>query len=256
MLLPDVPWADAFLWSCAALLLAELLGVLPVAVVGRQLRVYASLWRSFGGGGRPDQDSFGGGGRPDQGIQGTGGRSDQYTVLCNFSFWSRVWISDVDLWRHLNNCRYYQRCEEGRFHFLFRSGLGAFMHKRKYVAGLAGCLLRFRRELRPLQAFRVQTRLIGWDDRSFFLEHKFFATDGFVHAHGLSTYKLVKATCARGVTPARILRELAVDGSGGVAADAIVLVFPDERVVEEKGVAGLKAVDEWSSACLGAKKKK
>ena len=232
-------WADAgdaLLWSCAALLLGELFGVLPVAVVARQLRVYVSLWRSSGTGGKSDEGA------------------DTPASLSSFSFWSRVWLSDIDLWRHLNNCRYYQRCEEGRFHFLFRSGLGALMHEKKYTAGLAGCLLRFRRELRPLQSFRVQTRLIGWDARSFFIEHKFFSAEGFVHAHGVSTYKLVKAVCAMGVSPAQILRELYYkdkirDGSTDKGAS----LFPDERLTE-KGLNGLKVVDNWSSLVLGAKK--
>ena len=232
-------WENTFLWSSAALLLAEVLGVLPVAVIGRQLRVLASLWRSFCDG-RPG---------PDQSSDG----DPSPEVLGDFSFQTRVWLSDVDLWGHLNNCRYYQRCEEGRMHFFLRSNLGALMRKRKYFGGVAGCMLRFRRELRPLQFFSVRNRLLGWDSRSFFIEHKFCAADGFVHAHGLSTYKLTKATCAKGVTPAQILREL--HGAAAVDEKAMRAFFPDEKAMEEKGLAGLKAVHDWSSACLGVKKK-
>ena len=209
----------SILATLGAFLLAELFGMLPVAVFFRQIRGLLSLWRTFAHG------------------RGSSDTNCRGAVKQEFSFWSRVWLSDVDLFMHMNNCRYYQRCEEGRYHFLMRSGVGALMYKKGHKAGVAGCVVRFRRELKPLQAFQVKTSLAGWDERSFFIEHKFCAPDGFVHAQGLSIYKLTKAMLKKGITPASILREL---------EDNSALTISDLQM-DHEGLRGLKAFEDWSS---------
>ena len=113
---------DHFLVACSLLGLAEFFGIAPVAVMGRQIRAALEILMF----GEKGSDSDGKG-------EGTD------VPLSWYSFWSRVWLSDVDFWGHKNNCRYYQRCEEGRFHMLMRSGLHKYMGKNNIKAGLAGC---------------------------------------------------------------------------------------------------------------------
>jgi hypothetical protein len=144
------------LWTFFLLGLAETFGVAPVLVLGRQIRVALTILLFSKRGSDNDNDA------------GSKGK----TVTAWYSFHSYVYLSDVDMWGHMNNCKYYERCENGRFEMLMRSGLHDYMASKKYHAGLAGCLLRFRRELRPLQKFHVCTRIVGWDSRSFFFEHR------------------------------------------------------------------------------------
>ena len=173
-------------WLFAGLGLLECLGLLPVAVIARQLRQYGALHAAlWSGQGTPDADD-----------DDTNANTPK--VLRWYSFWSRVWLSDVDFWLHQNNVRYYSRCEEGRFQVLLRSGLSQHMVRNKYISGLAGCVVRFRRELRPLQRYRVRSRISGWDERSIFIEHQFCSEDGFVHAHGMATFKLIRKVCEKG----------------------------------------------------------
>ena len=211
-------------FALAGLFIAECLGVFPVMVLGRQLRQFFALAWTLCGRGAPDDDA--------DNQQGP-------SVLRWYSFGSRVWLSDMDFWGHQNNVRYYQRCEEGRFQVLLWSGLQGHMHRHKYTAGLAGCVLRFRRELTPLQSYRVRSRVAGWDERSMYIEHRFVGTNGFVHAHGLSTIKLVRAVTERGVTPASVLREFEPSS-----------VFPEIQASD--GVGALGVLDEWSSKCFTA----
>ena len=214
--------------ALAGVLAAECLGVFPAMVLGRQLRQFFALAWTFCGRGAPDSD--------DDNQHGP-------SVLRWYSFRSRVWLSDLDFWGHQNNVQYYKRCEEGRFQVLLRSGLQTYMHRHKYTAGLAGCVVRFRRELTPLQNYRVRSRVAGWDERSMYIEHRFVGKDGFVHAHGLSTLKLVRKVTERGVTPYTILSEFEPSS-----------VFSEIQASD--GVGALRMLDEWSSKSFTAAKGK
>jgi acyl-CoA thioesterase FadM len=42
---------------------------------------------------------------------------------------------------------------------------------------LSGSAIRYRRELRPFQAFVLESRIIAWTGTSFVMEHRFLARD-------------------------------------------------------------------------------
>ena len=103
----------------------------------------------------------------------------------------RVWPLDVDFWNHLNNARYNRYLEYSRYHWLIRTGLGKAIRKLGVHWGLGGVFVRFRRELKPFQAFFVVTTLGGWDERSIYMEQTVETRSAdasgadvrFVHAH-------------------------------------------------------------------------
>jgi acyl-CoA thioesterase FadM len=193
----------------------EFFGLLPIAIVSRQVRQYFSIT-----------------------LSSTHKENDGNNVLGWYSFNSRVWPSDVDFWLHQNNVRYNSRCEEGRFHVMLRSGLGKYIREKEYVGGLSSNLVRFRRELKPFQQYCVKSRISGWDEKSFFIEHLFCSlNDGFVNAHGMSTFKLVRKVCEKGITPAKILRGIDKKSK-----------FTD--VCLSDGIDALKNFDAWSSNCF------
>ena len=127
----------------------------------------------------------------------------------------------------MNNCVYNRWVEAGRFHFLLRSGLTQYLHAKKIHWGLSGCSLRFRREIAPFQRFQVTTKLAGWDERSLYLETLFLhPSTGFVHAHGLSSFKLSKREVGRGINILKILNSaIPLDGEA---------VMVEEEEEEEK----------------------
>ena len=64
---------------------------------------------------------------------------------------------------------------------------------------------KFRRELKLFEAFEVHTRLLGWDEKWIFMEHRFISQErvvGVVIMRGL--FRSAKGTIA----PAEFIREL------------------------------------------------
>ena len=85
----------------------------------------------------------------------------------------RVWPTDIDLYRHMNNGRYFQIMDVARFSWLVRTGTVKVLTQQGWGALLGGSLMRFRLSLRAFQRYTVATRLICWDDRWYYLEHVF-----------------------------------------------------------------------------------
>jgi len=100
---------------------------------------------------------------------------------CNF----RVLPTDLDINLHMNNGRFLQIMDLARIDWLLRTGIlqNALCQHRRLVLG--GVIVRYVRELRVLQRYTVATRLIGWDRRFFYIEHKFESPDGRVVAVGV-----------------------------------------------------------------------
>ncbi len=85
----------------------------------------------------------------------------------------RVWPHDVDVFGHMNNGRYLQIMDTARSTWMARCGALGVMRRNKWGAALGGGSIRFRKALKPLQRYRVTTRLVTWDKRWFYLEHGF-----------------------------------------------------------------------------------
>lgn len=98
----------------------------------------------------------------------------------------RVWPQDIDLFGHMNNGRYLQIMDVARSHWMLRCGALGVMARQRWGAALGGGSIRFRRPLKPFQSYQVQTRLLCWDRRWFFLEHGFIDAEGHTVAVGIS----------------------------------------------------------------------
>eukprot|EP01063_Lacrimia_lanifica_P010850 TRINITY_DN17605_c0_g1_i1.p1 TRINITY_DN17605_c0_g1~~TRINITY_DN17605_c0_g1_i1.p1 ORF type:complete len:258 (+),score=51.89 TRINITY_DN17605_c0_g1_i1:60-833(+) len=110
-------------------------------------------------------------------------------------FTTRVWPGDMDLYGHMNNVVYNARMEWGRHLFDAECGLLTYFHKNRIAVGLYTTTVKFRRELRLLQGFRVRTRLLGWNERTFYFEH-LFETEAqgrtALHAQGISLLRIAR----------------------------------------------------------------
>jgi acyl-CoA thioesterase FadM len=90
----------------------------------------------------------------------------------------RVLPTDLDINVHMNNARYLAVMDLGRFDLILRSGIWRVVHKRRLQPVLGGSLVRFRRPLGPFQRFSLKTRLLGWDERWFYIEQLMESADG------------------------------------------------------------------------------
>jgi acyl-CoA thioesterase FadM len=90
----------------------------------------------------------------------------------------RVWPHDLDINIHMNNARYLALMDLGRFDLIVRAGLWRAVLRHHWQPVLAGSVVRFRRPLRPFQRFTLSTRMIAWDEKWMYLEHRVESAEG------------------------------------------------------------------------------
>lgn len=100
----------------------------------------------------------------------------------------RVWPHDLDLNLHLNNGRYLTLMDLGRIDFVLRTGLWRPILANKWAPIISTAAIRFRRELRPFEAFTIETRLVAWSDTTAVMEQTFVS-----HHQRVAARALVKA---------------------------------------------------------------
>ena len=92
----------------------------------------------------------------------------------------RVWPNDIDFNLHLNNARYLSVMDYGRVHLLARAGLLQLILKERWSPVVGAVWMTYRRSL-PLGAeYKLETRLVCWDERWFYMEQTFTGAQGLV----------------------------------------------------------------------------
>jgi acyl-CoA thioesterase FadM len=94
-------------------------------------------------------------------------------LLAMTSIRLRVWPNDLDVNLHVNNGRYLALADIGRIHWFLHTGLLAVARRQRAFPVIGDAIAKFRRDMRAFQSFELQTRLMGWDQRWGFLEHRF-----------------------------------------------------------------------------------
>jgi len=85
----------------------------------------------------------------------------------------RVWPTDIDLNFHLNDGRYVSISGLGRLDVMLRTRLLRRALKRGWYPVVGSVVVRYRREIRPFEKFELHSRILGWDDKWFYFEHRF-----------------------------------------------------------------------------------
>lgn len=94
--------------------------------------------------------------------------------------------------RHMNNARYLRELDFARFHFYALTGIFEGIRKHKGDAVQGASNVRYRKAIPIFSAYKVETKLIWWDDKAIYLEQKFVTFDGFVRAIALSKQSITK----------------------------------------------------------------
>ena len=85
----------------------------------------------------------------------------------------RVHLSDLDLYRHVNNGIYLQCMDVARSNFLADLGSFGALNERGWYPVVAAQTIKYRRSLTFRQRFEITTRVLGWDERVVYLEQAF-----------------------------------------------------------------------------------
>lgn len=99
--------------------------------------------------------------------------------------------NDLDFNMHMNNGRYLTHMDLGRLDLILRSGLFKIMIRQKSVPILASCKMRYRLSLDPFQTYILQTQILGWDEKWFYIEQRFLMGSG-PHQGEVAAIGLVK----------------------------------------------------------------
>ncbi|MFD2264045.1 thioesterase family protein [Lacibacterium aquatile] len=86
--------------------------------------------------------------------------------------------NDLDINLHVNNGRYLSLLDLGRVDLMQRSGLWRHFFRRRWLPVVAGVMVRFRRSLKVCQRFTLTTRILGWDERFFYMEQQIVTPKG------------------------------------------------------------------------------
>jgi acyl-CoA thioesterase FadM len=94
-------------------------------------------------------------------------------VLATTRISLRVWPNDLDVNLHVNNGRYLALADLGRIDWFVRSGIFGVARRHNTFPVVGDAIAKFRRDLKAFQAFEIHTRLVGWDRKWGFIEHRF-----------------------------------------------------------------------------------
>lgn len=85
---------------------------------------------------------------------------------------SRALPHDLDLNMHVNNGRYLTFADLGRMDWFIRTGCFQVARAQKCIPVIGDVTARFIRQLKAFDRFYVESRLLGWDHKWAYLEHK------------------------------------------------------------------------------------
>jgi acyl-CoA thioesterase FadM len=114
----------------------------------------------------------------------------------------RVVPTDLDVLRHVNNGVYLSLLDIARLDLLIRSGLFRRVRARGWYPVVTSESIRFRRPLTLFEKFHVETRVLGWDDRSIYVDQR-FVRRGDVIASALVVGRFLHT--GGSIPPARVL---------------------------------------------------
>jgi acyl-CoA thioesterase FadM len=78
---------------------------------------------------------------------------------------------DCDLNVHLNAGRFVSFMDIARIELMGRMRVFSPIIKRGWRPIMGGCVMRYRRSLLPFERFDVRTRILGWDEKWYYIEH-------------------------------------------------------------------------------------
>lgn len=112
---------------------------------------------------------------------------------------------DLDFAVELNNGRALSLYDLGRLPFAFRQGFHKTLPRMKWQMTMAGVVVRYRRRIRAFQAFEMHTRVVGYDDKFFYMDQSMWLRNG--ECASQAVYRVAIAG-KHGIVPAEeVLRE-------------------------------------------------
>ena len=124
---------------------------------------------------------------------------------------STVMPASIDRNLHANNAFYVYEANFSRRYALTRLGVWRVLHSNGVNVIVQSQAIRYRRDLKLFDRFRVSTRFVGFDETSFFIETRFIDRNGFICTISFVKYKIIGVSGRKVVTtPSQVLIEAGV----------------------------------------------
>lgn len=85
----------------------------------------------------------------------------------------RVWLTELDELRHMNNSVYLGLMDHARLDLMLRSGTWARIRAAGIYPVVTHQTISYRKSLELGDRYEIQTRIVGYDERSVYLEQRF-----------------------------------------------------------------------------------
>jgi acyl-CoA thioesterase FadM len=121
----------------------------------------------------------------------------------------RTGPGDLDLNGHMNNGRFLTLMDLGRVDLTVRTGVHRVMLALRCKPVVASEVIRFRRPLLLGQRFSLDSRIIGWDQRSVYIEHRVHRAEEMV---AVAMVRGMFAGPGGTVAPERLARAIGYEG--------------------------------------------
>ncbi len=152
----------------------------------------------------------------------------------------RAWPSDLDPSVHVNNGKYLSLMDLGRLDLMVCAGLWRAILRHRWTPIASNVLIRYRREIRPFQRFRLETRLVTWDASNVVIEQVFVLEggprDGQVAARALFKGGIYDRGARSFVPIARLMMEIGADAEAPEATAEVAAFLAAEDTL--RGRAG------------------
>ena len=127
------------------------------------------------------------------------------TIFDTTSITLYVLPNDIDFNGHVNNGRYLSLADLGRMDFVLRTGTARVALAKRAVPVVGDAMAKFRKELSPFQRYEIHTKILGWDEKWTFMEHRFVSKG---RVAGIVLMRGVFKASSGPVKPAAILEGL------------------------------------------------
>ncbi len=134
--------------------------------------------------------------------------------------------NDLDIQLHMNNGRYLSLMDLGRIDLLVRTGFWRAARRHRWFPVVATAIIDYRRPLLLFQSYELRTKVLGWDDRWFYLEQQ-FVRGAAVAAR--ATLKTMIRSAAGVVLPADALRAIGFYATSPELPEAIQMIARTDR---------------------------
>jgi acyl-CoA thioesterase FadM len=124
----------------------------------------------------------------------------------------RVWLTDLDELRHMNNGVYLSLLDHARLDLMLRSGVWRKLRAAGIYPVVTAQSVAYRKSLELGQRFQIESRIIGYDDRAVYIEQR-VVSKGEIYARAFVQGRFLRD--AGGVAPIDQVGELV----GVVTAD-------------------------------------